>query len=85
MKYSKNQIYKKVRSDSYKHLFKKAQISNYIYRMEPVSENILNSDFIRYNSNSKYSIKNPVKEKSKNKLKNNRIQYQNIIYNNKND
>ena len=85
IQYSKKQIYKKVRSDSYKHPFKKekAQISNYIYK--PISTNFLTNDYTRYNSNSKYSIKNPIKEKSKNKLKKNNSQYQNIIYKNKNN
>ena len=83
--YSKKPIYKKVRSDSYKNQFKKAHISNYIYRTNPpISTNNVTTDFIKYNSNSKYAIKNPVKEKSKNKLKKNYSQNLNILYKNKN-
>lgn len=74
----KRQIYTKVRSDSQKYPFKKVQISHYIYKNgKPESNNNLTTDYVRYNSNTKYTIKNPVKEKSKNKL--NKYYSQNIL------
>ena len=84
----KKQIYTKVRSDSHKQPFQKAQISSYIYRTEKPNQNInnnnLTNDYIRFNSNSKYLIKNPVKEKSKNVLNKNNSQNQLLININKN-
>ena len=84
----KKQIYTKVRSDSHKQPFQKAQISSYIYRTEKPVPNINNNnlakDYIRYNTNTKYFIKNPVKEKSKNVLNKNHSQNQLIINVNKN-
>lgn len=66
-----------IRADSHKPTSQKARLSNYIYKAEkPIYTNIhsnsnLTTDFIRYNTNSKYkyNIKNPVKEKSKSKSK----------------
>ena len=76
----KKQIYTKVRSDSHKQPFQKAQISSYIYRTEKpitnINNNNLTTDYIRVNSNTKYFIKNPVKEKSKNVLNKNNSQNQ---------
>ena len=81
---SKKPIYTKIYPDSYKSPFQKAQISNYIYKTEKsVANRNLATDYIRYNSNSKYSIKNPIKEKSKNKL--NKNNYQNEYIQNKNN
>ena len=58
----KKQIYKKIRSDSYKPANQKAQISNYIYHTnKPILTNNLTTDYIKYNSNSKYLIKNFIK------------------------
>ena len=74
----KKQIYAKVRSDSYKPLSQKVQISSYIYKTEKnIANKNLTTDYIRYNSNSNYLIKNPIKEKSKNKLNKNYYQKQN--------
>ena len=66
-----------IRADSHKPISQKARLSNYIYKAEkPIYTNFhsnsnLTTDFIRYNTNSKYkyNIKNPVKEKSKSKSK----------------
>ena len=82
----KKQIYKKIRSDSYKPANPKAQISNYIYHTnKPKLTNNLTTDYIKYNSNSKYLIKNPIKEKSKNKLNNINSHNENIQNKNKNN
>ena len=71
----KKQIYTKVRSDSYNKPFaKKVKISNYIYKTQRNSNapnSNITTDFIRFNNNSKYFIKNPVKEKSRNKINKN--------------
>ena len=67
----KKKVYSKIRSDSYKPRAKRAQISNYIYPGKNKIKNNLTKEYIRYNSNSKYLIKNPIKEKSKNKVNNN--------------
>jgi len=66
-----------IRADSHKPISQKARLSNYIYKAEkPIYTNFhsnsnLTTDFIGYNTNSKYkyNIKNPVKEKSKSKSK----------------
>ena len=68
-----------IRADSHKPTSQKARLSNYIYKAEkPIYTNFhsnsnLTTDFIRYNTNSKYkyNIKNLVKEKSKSKLNKN--------------
>jgi len=71
----KKQIYTKVRSDSYNKPFaKKVNISKYIYKTQRNSnapKGNITTDFIRFNNNSKYFIKNPVKEKSRNKINKN--------------
>ena len=71
----KKQIYTKVRSDSYNKPFaKKVKISNYIYKTQRNSNapnSNITTDYIRFNNNSKYFIKNPVKEKSRNKINKN--------------
>ena len=66
---AKKQIYKKVRSDSYRSLNKNVKINKYGNREKmPINtNNNFDTDFMRYNTNSKYSIKNPAKEKSKSK------------------
>ena len=80
---AKKPIYAKVRSDSYKPLSQKVQISSYIYKNEKnIANKNLTTDYIRYNSNANYLIKNPIKEKSKNKL--NKNYYQNQCEKNKN-
>ena len=83
----KKRIYNKIRSDSYKPRAQKAQISNYIYhtRKDKLKKHLTN-EYIRYNSNSKYLIKNPIKEKSKNKINNNYNNNKNLhkIQNNRN-
>ena len=66
-----------IKADSHKPTPQKAKLSNYIYKTErPIYKNIhsnskLITDFIRYNTNFRYNIKNPVKEKSKNKINKN--------------
>ena len=71
----KKQIYTKVRSDSYNKPFaKKVNISKYIYKTQRnfnAPKGNITTDFIRFNNNSKYFIKNPVKEKSRNKINKN--------------
>ena len=71
----KKQIYTKVRSDSYNKPFaKKVNISKYIYKTQRNSnapKGNITTDFIRFNNNSKYFIKNPVKEKGRNKINKN--------------
>jgi hypothetical protein len=80
---TKKPIYAKVRSDSYKPLTQKVQISSYIYKTEKnIANKNITSDYIRYNSKSNYFIKNPIKEKSKNKL--NKNYHQNEFEKNKN-
>ena len=71
-------IYKKVRTDSFKpKKFKKAQLSKYIYPQEnPIIKNSLNQG----DNNSKYSIKNPVKERSKGKLNKNNSEIQTTLH-----
>jgi hypothetical protein len=55
-----------IKADSHKPNSQKAKLSNYIYKTErPIYKNIhsnskLTTDFIRYNTNSRYNIKNPV-------------------------
>jgi len=82
----KRQIYTKVRSDSYNKPFaKKVNISKYIYKTERnfmVPKSRVTTNFIRFNNNSKYFIKNPVKEKSRNKI--NKNNSTNNFYVNKN-
>ena len=81
----KKRIYKKIRSDSYKPRVQKAQISNYIYHTgKNKLANYLTNNYIRFNSNSKYLIKNPIKEKSKNKFNNNYQNDNNLYKNTKN-
>jgi len=82
----KRQIYTKVRSDSYNKPFaKKVNISKYIYKTERnfmVPKSRVTTNFIRFNNNSKYFIKNPIKEKSRNKI--NKNNSTNNFYVNKN-
>ena len=78
----KKQIYKKIRYETFKPSIQKAQISKFIYKTENhFSSNNLTTDYSRYYNNSKYLIKNPVKEKSKKKLFKNKSQGNNIILN----
>lgn len=83
----KKQIYTKVRSDSYNRPFaKKVNISKYIYKTERnlnTQNKNITTNFIRFNNNSKYFIKNPVKEKSRNKI--NKNHSSNNFYINKNN
>ena len=83
----KKQIYTKVRSDSYNKPFaKKVNISKYIYKTQRNSnaqKSNITTDFIRFNNNSKYFIKNPVKEKSRNKI--NKHHSSNNFYINRNN
>ena len=67
-------IYTKIRTESYRN--PKANISTYIYKSRKVlpKKNDVKSNYNKYIINTaKYSIKNPIKEKSKNKYKKNKI------------
>ena len=77
----KKRTYGNILYEPYKPKNRRVQISNYIYHTErPGSMN----NNLRYKSNSKYSIKNPVKEKSKNKLNKNNSENKNACNINKN-
>ena len=77
----KKHTYTNILYEPYKQKNRKVQISNYIYHTErPVSMN----NNLKYKSNSKYSIKNPVKEKSKNKLNKNKSENKISFNKNKN-
>ena len=67
-------IYTKIRTESYRN--PKSNISTYIYKSRKVlpKKNDMKNNYNKYIINTaKYSIKNPIKEKSKNKYKKNKI------------
>ena len=78
-----NNIINQIPFGPYKQKYQKIQISNYIYHSErPFTTNNINNN-VQYN---KYSIRNPVKEKSSNKLKKNKYIYNDLNqYNNRNN
>ena len=88
----KQQIYTKLKTETYRN--SRMQINNYIYKSGkrnfiPKKNNLTSNINNYYLNTAKYSIKNPIKEKSKNKLKNYKIPRQSTInetdiYNNNN-
>ena len=88
-KRSQHQIYSKIKTESSRN--PKAKISTFIYKSGKAfpKKNNITSNLNKYIINTaKYSIKNPIKEKSKNKYKKkeiNETDINNINYNNNNE
>ena len=84
-KRSQQKVYTKIKTESSRN--PKAKISTYIYKAGKVfpKKNNITSNLNKYINTAKYSIKNPIKEKSKNKYKKkeiNETDINNINYNN---